>query len=269
MAIITISRGTYSGGKTIAEKLATRLGCPCVSLEDTFDAAREFFPETELNATMMKPPGFLELMPGKRNAILNAIRVAMLTLSRDGNLVYHGFAAHLLLKDISHVLKTRVIADMEYRIQAAIACHGDTRDQARYRIKRLDKQSSNWSRFLYGVDSQDTSLYDVILHLEQLSIDGAVDTLARMTELEEFKPSVSSLQALDNLLLGSRVWAELAKNQQTHKANIRVEADRGQVRILGDVGSEQVRRALSEVAERVEGVKEVHCEVGIGSHWFW
>jgi cytidylate kinase len=270
MAIITISRGTYSAGKIIAEKLAARLGYPCASQEIIFDAAKDFgIPETELNAALIKPPGFLKLVPGKRIAILNVIRTALLTLSRGGNLVYHGFAGHLLLREVSHVLKARVIASMDYRIQVAMTRHGDNLDQAIARIRRRDKQSIYWSRFLYGVDWQDTTLYDVILNLERISIDGAVETLMHMIELEEFKPTEASRQAFEDLLLGSRVWAELTKDPRTRSANVRVEARLGHVTVTGDAGSEQVIKALSEVAESVAGVQEVSCDVGIGSNWFW
>jgi cytidylate kinase len=270
MAIITISRGTYSAGKTIAEKLAERLGYPCVSQENIFDAAKEFgIPETELNAALIKPPGFLKLVPGKRIAIVNVIRAALLTMSRGGNLVYHGFAGHLLLQGVSHVLKARVIASMDYRIQAAISRHGDTREQAVARIKRRDTQSIYWSRFLYGVDWQDATLYDVILNLERISIDGAMETLMHMIELEEFKPTEASCQSFEDLLLGSRVWAELTKDPRTRSANVRVEAHLGSVTITGDAGTDQVVQAISEVAEGVTEGKAVHCDVGIGSNWFW
>jgi osmotically-inducible protein OsmY len=77
------------------------------------------------------------------------------------------------------------------------------------------------------------------------------------------------LQAFEDLLLGSRVWAELTKDPRTHSANVRVEASKGSVTITGDAGSDQVVQAVSEVATGVEGVTDVECEVGIGSHWFW
>ena len=106
MAIVTISRGTYSGAKTIAEQLARELGYPCVSQENIFSAAKDFgVPESEINAALIKPPSIIRLSPGKRTAILNVIRAALLKLSHDGNLGYHGFAGHLLLGGAFHVLR--------------------------------------------------------------------------------------------------------------------------------------------------------------------
>ena len=270
MAIITISRGTFSGGKAIAEELAGRLGCPCVSREIIFDAAKEYgVSEAELNNAFITPPRFWKQAPGKRFALLNLLRAALLNLSKDGNLVYHGFAGHHLLRGVSHVLRVRVIAGMEYRIKTAMEFRTVTRDQAVAMIRKRDRQSSNWARFLYGVDWQAPFLYDVILNHERISVKSAAETLVHMTELEEFKPTDASREAFADLLLGSRVWAALFKDPRTRSANIRVEARKGHVTVAGDADSEQIVDAIRDVALRVEGVKGVTCDIGVGFNWLW
>jgi cytidylate kinase len=270
MAIVMISRGTYSGAKTIAEGLAERLGCPCTSQEDLFNGAREFgIPETELNAALVKPPSLLRLSSGKRTAILNAIRATLLKKSQDGNLVYHGFAGHLLLDNVYHILRVRVIASMEYRIEAAMRRHRESREQAIERIQRRDRQSVYWSRYLYGVDWENPSLYDTVLNLERVSISGAIEVLALMARLDEFIPDGATRQAFDDLLLGSLVWAELHRDHRTRAAQVHVSAHCGQVAISGNAESEEIVETITNLASSVSGVIGVDCQVGVGSHWFW
>jgi len=49
MPIITISRGSYSRGKDVAEKLAQRLGYECLSRDILLEASDEFnIPEIKL-----------------------------------------------------------------------------------------------------------------------------------------------------------------------------------------------------------------------------
>jgi hypothetical protein len=49
MPIITISRGSYSRGKEVAEKLCVKLGFPCVSREIILKASEHFnTPEIKL-----------------------------------------------------------------------------------------------------------------------------------------------------------------------------------------------------------------------------
>ena len=42
MSIITISRGTASGGQALAERVAEKLGWPCLSNEVIIEAAKRY-----------------------------------------------------------------------------------------------------------------------------------------------------------------------------------------------------------------------------------
>ena len=54
MSIITISRGTFSGGKAIAECVAENLGYACVSREILSDAAETYGVSAELHRVVRK-----------------------------------------------------------------------------------------------------------------------------------------------------------------------------------------------------------------------
>lgn len=270
MAIITISRGTFSGGKAVAESLGKELGYPCISKEIIIDAAEEFgVPEDKLVAAMEKPPKSWLQAPGKRIAHLNYVRYALLKRARRDDLVYHGYAGHLLLGDIAHVIRVRVIADEEYRVRAAMRLDNIERKEAVSLIRKLDKHSHNWTRFLYGVDWQDPSLYDIVINLDRTSVEGAVKIIARVSELEDFKPDESSRKAFNNQVLSSMVWAALTKDERTNVANLRVVAENGIVTISGNAVFERTQKAIEEVCMEVDGVKEVVNEAGIGSDWQW
>jgi BON domain/Cytidylate kinase-like family len=136
-------------------------------------------------------------------------------------------------------------------------------------VDKLDKQLMKWTKFLYGVDWQDPSLYDLVVNLHQVSIDGAVQTIVRMARLDDFRPTDESRNAFDDLLLSSIVWAALTADQRTRTANVRVAAANGAVFITGIADGERALAAVREVAAGVDGVKEVHSEVGVGRHWQW
>jgi hypothetical protein len=80
----------------------------------------------------------------------------------------------------------------------------------------------------------------VVLHLEDLTLGGAVATLVGMTRLDDFRPTPESRKAFDDLLLASEVWSALTMDQHTRSANIRVLADDGSVLVTGSAGSERV-----------------------------
>ena len=203
MSIVTISRGTFSGGKYLAECVAEQLGYECISRE--------------------------------------------------------------VLAGVRHVVRVRAIANMEFRIFAAMQRLRIGREEAIAYIKKVDKERERWTRFLYGVNWHDPSLYDVILNLEHMSLRTACDVVISLVNSESFQPTPASLKALEDLALGSRVWAALNTDPRTASADVKATADGGVVTITGTARLEEVVEAIPAVAREVEGVKEVRCQVGIGS----
>lgn len=270
MAIVAISRGSYTGGIAVAEALAARLGHPAVSREVVLEAARESgVGERELRSTLEEPPRFWEKMPGRIPAHLNIVRAALLRRAQAGGFVYHGYAGHLLLGGIPHVLRARIITGTESRVEALMEDYDMDHKEATAHLRKLDSQLIKWTRFLYGVEWQDPSLYDVVLNLDGISVDGAVTTLVQMTGLDDFQPNEQSRKAFDDLCLSSFVWEALTKDARTSGANIRVGADAGTVLITGNAPNTGVVNAMQDVAGQVAGVKRIDNQVGVGSNWSW
>lgn len=270
MAIITISRGNFSGGGAVAEALGRKLGYPCVSKEILFDAAEEFgLAEEKLVATFEKPPQSWNDAPNRRINLLSYVRYALLKRIENENLVYHGYAGHLLLGDISHVIRVRIIAEMEYRIQNAIEQQSLSRKDAIATIQQQDKQSRRWVQFLYGVNWEHPSLYDTVLNLEHIDVDGAAAIIEKMTDLDRFKHTQVSRKAFLDQLLTSQVWAALTKNERTASCNVRITAEDGDVTLTGSIDSERTIETLKSVAQQVQGVKQVKCINEEASEWLW
>ena len=61
MSIVTISRGSYSRGKQVAEKLAEALGYECISREIILEASERFnIPELKLVRAIHDAPTILD-----------------------------------------------------------------------------------------------------------------------------------------------------------------------------------------------------------------
>lgn len=263
MSIIAISRGTFSGGEALAQRIAGRLGYQCLSRETNLDAAatRYGVPKEEFAAAMEKRPSFFDRVLGERAAYLTFVRAALCEQAEGGQLVYHGYLGHLLLPGISHVIGVRVIADMEFRLQAASREQKLARTEALAYIERIDQERREWTRFLFGVDWENPHLYDLVLNLSRMSLETAYETVARLIEREEFKPTPTSVEAMKNLTLQSRVSAVLAMDFRTRDAVLKVTADNGIVTITGTTRWSEVEQAVSAVVRQVVGVKELRKEI--------
>jgi len=222
-----------------------------------------------LNKTLNGAPSFWQQVPGKRLAYVKCVTAVMLAHAKEGNLVYHGITGHLLLSEIPQVLRIRVIAEMQYRIQATMEESNLSEEEAIAYIQRVDKERKRWARLLYGVEWENPSFYDLILNLGRISEESACKTITSMAEQKEFQVTPENQKTLEDFRLSCRVWAALAKNPETRSAGIQVNANDGEVVIGGTVNSVKALELIPQIAEGVEGVKSLRSEFGVGTDWYW
>lgn len=267
MSIMAISRTPFSGGEALAKHVAKSLGYRCLSREENLGlAARKYRVSTDrLSAAMEKPPSFLDRVLGERAAYLSIVRATLCEQAQGDNLVYHGYLGHRLLPGVSHVIGIRVIADREARIQMAMQQQHLSRDKASAHLEKVDKERQEWTRFLFGVDWSDSQLYDAVLNLSRLSLEGATETAATLARGDEFRTTPESQTFLQNLTLQSRVAAVLATDFRTRDTDVEVTAADGVVTITGATRWPEVERAVPVVARGVEGVREVRSRVFVHS----
>jgi cytidylate kinase len=263
MSIIAISRGTFSGGEALAKSVAERLGYRCLGREENLDAVVKMYrvPTEGFAAAMEKRPAFWERVLGERSAYLAIVRATLCEQSGGDNLVYHGYLGHRLLAGISHVIGVRVIADREFRVQAAMQQQRLGPDKALAYVEKVDRERQEWTRFLFGVDWNDSQLYEAVLNLSRMSLETASETVVNLTRGDEFRATAESLKAMQNLTVQSRVAAVLATDFRTRDTEVEVTAADGIVTVTGTTRWPEVERAVPAVVGGVEGVKEVRSQV--------
>jgi cytidylate kinase len=250
MSVITISRGTFSGGMILAKCLSQKLGYRCIDRDDIVQrAATRGVSERELHAALEQPPTSLSTFNHKKYIYLALIQAALTEAVREGHAIYHGLAGQLLLKGGVGVLRLRIIAPMEYRIQMAQERLGLSRGEVIGHIEKMDRDRHKWTQYLYGVDWEDPSLYDLVINLEHITIEQACRFVSEMTKETAFEFSPESQAAMNDLALASRVRAELALNPFTSNLEVTAEAHGGAVTIKGSFSDqvEDIQRAAGSV----------------------
>ena len=261
MSVITISRGSFSGGKMLAECLSQSLGYRCVDREVIVErAAAHGVSQEELRDALQKPPTFLERLRHKKYLYLVLIQAALTEEVRTGKAVYHGNAGHLLLKGGPHILRVRIIAPLEFRLKMAQDRLKFSRDEALDHIARMDQDRRKWTQYLYGVDWGDASNYDVVLNLEFMDISEACETVSTLARQRCFEFTPCCQAAMDDLALASRVRAELALNDATSYLEVEVTAKDGAVRVSGAVSNVRDVTEVRRVAAAVPGVVSLNLD---------
>ncbi len=262
MAVVTISRGPFSGGAILAESVATALGYRCIPRDAIVEkAAAGGTSENEIRAVLDRPPGLWDRARHAKYVYLTLVQAALTEELRRGRAVYHGNAGHLLLTGVSHVLRTCIIAPLDFRVAQVTARLGMGRDAAVAYIEKVDQDTRRWVQYLYGVDLADPGLYDLVLNLKSFSITQACDVIVGVLRERCFMETAESRAAMEDLALASRVRARLAVTSPTSDLEVDIVAHGGDVSIGGMLLSrEQLDRARA-VALAVPGVTSVDAGV--------
>jgi cytidylate kinase len=264
MPIIMISRGSYSRGKEVAEKVAQRLGYECIAREVLLEASQEFnVEEVKLNRALHDQPSFLGKLSYRKERYVAYIRAALLEHLKRDNVVYHGLAGHFFVRDVSHALKVRIIADLEDRVRLVMERDGISERAAMNHIERIDRERRKWSQHLYGIDNTDAKLYDLVLHINKLTVADAVDIICHAASLPHLQATDESRRALEDEALASAVKAVLVKPYP----DVEVTSEDGVVFVTAKTTeAEELRmdKKVQELARVVPGVKDVKVHL----RWF-
>jgi cytidylate kinase len=254
MPIITISRGSYFYGKSIAEKLAQRLNYACVSRDEIIDKLDEFhLPEIKLVRELKDAYSVLDRFPHGKKRFISAIRSAILNRFLSSNVVYHGLVGHYFVSNISHVLKVRIISDIESRVAGEMARENISEEKARYILKKDDEERRKWAMFLYGVDLADPEAYNLVIRIGHLSEDDAVDIIVGTVGLSSFQETAESKAALADIALTSTVIRKLFDFPYAD-----VVSRDGQVKITLKAPEEQQSLIRDRVAQILSSVDEIN-----------
>ncbi|ADW16807.1 hypothetical cytidylate kinase [Desulfobulbus propionicus DSM 2032] len=212
MSIITIARGSYSRGKEVAERLAKKLGYECISRDILLEASEEFnIPEMKLVRMLHDCPKILDRLFDGPERYVAYYRSALLQHARNDNIVYHGLAGHFFLKDIPHVLKIRINADMESRVREEMKRENISAEEALAVLKKDDEERRKWSLEVYGTDTWDSRLYDMVINISTLTLEDAVDIIHGVLQKPTFQSTVASRKLVADLAIAAKKRAEIVK----------------------------------------------------------
>jgi cytidylate kinase len=236
MPIITIYQGASGEGQELAEAMAQALGYRCVGREVLVEASRRYrIPEAKLNDVVEKGPPWWERLLDDLERYRVALQATLCELARDGNVVYHGHLGHELLSGIGHVLRVLLTAPIEFRVEQVCARLKLTAAAARQQIDEIDKARSRRLMAMFGTDWRDPNRYDLVLNMSKLGREDAKRVIVEAAKLEEYQPTLASIQAFNDLALGSRIHAMLFAAPNLRGLALELRAEGGHIHVRGRV----------------------------------
>jgi len=258
MRIICISMGTYGGAKELAQNLCQKMGYPCLSREDLIEAAtQDGIQVGKLEMSTIKPRAFTERLARERDHYLAFSRAFLCEKALDGDLVYYGRTGHLLLPGVSHILRVRVVQDLEQRVQTIVNQMGLDREKAVRYVEDVDEDRARWARSMYGIAVEEPINYDLIVNLQHMSVGNAAAALMAMVQLPDFQMTPASEKALKDLHLGAKARLALARDSRTHAASLTVRADDGIVTVGYRPQDSAAAQAIEPILASVDEVRDI------------
>lgn len=259
MAIITISREMGSGGIPIAHKVAEKLGYRLIDGETIMAAAEAYglSPEAVEQADE-KPPHFVDTLDSKQFLDLHLIELIILEAALKGNVVIYGRGGQDLLVSISSVLRTRIIAPFEDRVERWAEREWLDPDRARYLVRKSDQQRAGFIKYYFDRDWTDSVYYDLTINTQRLSEEMAVQIICSSVKDENLEGiKASSKKVLSDLILRKRVEIEILSANNIDAYLLEIDAEEGIITLSGQVHSSTEKTAAEVQARSVGGVSDV------------
>lgn len=265
MAIITISREMGSGGIPIAHKVAEKLGYQLIDGEAIMAAAEAYGLSAEaVEQADEKPPHFVDTLDSKQFLDLHLIELIILEAALKGNVVIYGRGGQDLLKGINSVLRTRIIAPFEDRVERWTEREWLDPDRARYLVRKSDQQRAGFIKYYFDRDWEDSVHYDLTINTQRLSEDMAVQVICSSVKDENLVGiKASSKKILTDLILRKRVEIAILSTDDIDAYLLEIVVEDGIVTLSGQLHSKAEKVAAEVQARAVADVKDLQNNIKV------
>lgn len=268
MAIITISRQMGTGGIPIAQKTAEKLGYTLVDGDAIMAVADQYgLTRESLELADEKPPHFSEKLDIKHEISLKLIELIVLEFALKGNVVIYGRGGQDLLQGIYSVLRVRIIAPFEDRVERWAEREWLDPDRARLLVRKSDQQRAGFIKYYFDRDWDDPLGYDLIINTQRLSEETAVRLICdgvKDRNLVESKAEYKKVLA--DLVLRKRIELALCNQSQLDHDLLDVAVKDGQATLSGQLHSEADRKQTVALTEGTTGVRKVVDQIKVISY---
>lgn len=264
MYFITFTRKMGAGGSEIARTVASRLGYSFYDTEAIEKAAREVgFVEDASDADEKAPSLFERFLSHRPEIHLDRLNSVIYELASRGSAVFLGRGSHVLLRTLKCALHVRVTASEKRRLQN-LEARGFQSEVALKALRRSDREREAFVKFAFGVDWDNPEFYDIVLNMDNLTVDLAVDTVLHIARSEEIKArSVDAMNSLGIMALTRRSEAALIEAGFSMTSLSLSALKPGALRLDGFAHTESEAAKAADVLRGVRGVESVDNQVRV------
>ncbi len=267
MSVITVFSGTFCKENLLIEAVAEHTGYKLLTDDDIAALTCKIsgMSESKVRSAFSAKTSVFNKFTHEKERSVAWLRLALAEMLSEDILIT-GFIGQLIPKEISHVLRICLIADMKFRTAAAVEGQGLSEKESVSLIHNQDEDRAAWVHTLFRIkDPWDTSLYDIIIPTDKMEADEIVTLVEDNLRSEVIRPTAASQKAARDFILAANVEVALAK--EGHSAGVSARDDAVTLTINKHVLMlSRLEEELKSIATKVPGVRSVETRVGKGYH---
>ncbi len=269
MNIVSISRQVGSFGDEIGSTVAERAGLHFMGREKVHELAMSCDSEYSDACSLYEAehgPRFFERLFFDRPTYTSLFYALTYELASQGDVVIVGRGSQIVLRGVPGVLRVRVVAPTEIRVQRIMERHNCPQDEAWDYVNKYDTENRNQIRSIFDVDPRDWALYDLVINTEKLTAAAGTDIVYQaLQSLDKVANPEAVKEDLRNRALGKRIETVVKKRLTSAVAryvDVSV-GPGGLVRIGGRVTEKNEKRRVEEIVSGYPGVTKVENELKV------
>ena len=192
--VITINRELGSGGRTVGRKLAEKLGVAFYdkavikALQERYNLSVEqieklkgqeqgWWAEFKRKMTLSDAEYKLNLTGIETEDIFRAEVEILRTIAKEESCVITGRSGFYIFRDHPNHLSIFIQASMPCRMARVAREQNMSKEEARMTIEKIDQMRENYIKEQTGLSRYDTRNYQLVLSMDEMTEDAAVDVI--------------------------------------------------------------------------------------------
>jgi two-component system response regulator CpxR len=268
MPVISMFSSIFCNEEPVVKGLSMKTGFELVRDSDIVSEAsrNSGIPVNKMERAFSSKTSVFNKFTHERECSIAHLKLALAGMISKENLIIEGFVSHLIPKEVNHVLRICLIADMPSRISRATKEQGLPENDAIRFIHKQDEERAVWVYTLLNMnDPWDVALYDILIPTDKMGTDEIIRLVEEKMENEAVQVTQHTKQAVEDFLLAAQVEVRLAKEGH----NVSVKAREGNVILTINkhvLMLSRLEEELKNIAVQVPGVKTLTTKVGPGFH---
>lgn len=248
--IVTLSREGGVDSTPILQKLKERFS---ILDTDTLQDEKEKYHYLQFSLERFDEhnPRFRDLWSLQKDCYLYFLRSALYHFIAEKQGLIYGHGAAFILSDLPGVMKIKLVAPEEYRIEAVMKQNQIEYNEAKRLIHEREHERSGFHRFFFHADWNDDRCYDVVLNI---SSEGFEDTLDAVLKIEFSRDTVQERTRI----VRNRVSEQDLSLKLLFEKNYQI--DMLQVNFDHDGKTVKLRGLISNSTTQIDVQKEVEKE---------